>query len=466
MMAPEHNESSDFSIGKFERMLQTNDILFFDSNEFESIIIHYLEMGKMALAQKAVKIALSQHPDATILKLLKVEILLFKNKLNQADKLLNDLHEIEPSNPEIYIHKANILSKRSKHKEAITLLKSAKEISEDQDEINSLIAIEYMFMEDYESSKQYFIKCLEVDEEDTTALHNIIYCFDFLEQTEEAIDFLNIYLDKYPYSEIAWHQVGLQYVKTKDYERALASFDFAIISDDRFVGAYMEKGKVLQKTKRYGEAIECYQTTLNLEDPTAFAYLRIAKCYEKIYNADLALKYYNKALQEDPLLDKTWKAVTDFYYRRKRYKQALYYVKKALSIDEKNISYWHRYAKINEQLKHAEEAEKGFRKSMEYGDFEFETWIKRCDILIELKQFETALNIMEQAHQFYPEEAEIEYRLAGLYFSINNDTLGYVHLKKGLALEVDYALIIEDLFPEIFTNKEINNLLGQRGYFD
>ena len=68
----------------------------------------------------------------------------------------------------------------------------------------------------------------------------------------------------------------------KDYKKALAAFDFAIISDDTFVGAYLEKGKVLEKIKRYDEAIENYKITLKLDDPTSFALLRIGNCYEKL----------------------------------------------------------------------------------------------------------------------------------------------------------------------------------------
>jgi len=35
------------------------------------------------------------------------------------------------------------------------------------------------------------------------------------------------------------------------YEKSLSAFEFAIISDDHFVGAYLEKGKVLEKLGRY-----------------------------------------------------------------------------------------------------------------------------------------------------------------------------------------------------------------------
>ena len=51
--------------------------------------------------------------------------------------------------------------------------------------------------------------------------------------------------------EVAWHQVGKQYYILKEYKKALAAYDFAIISDDTFIGAYLEKGKVLEQLKRY-----------------------------------------------------------------------------------------------------------------------------------------------------------------------------------------------------------------------
>ena len=49
------NEEEDYnlSLSKFESMLKTNKVPFFDSEEFEEIILHYLDMGKAALAKKA-----------------------------------------------------------------------------------------------------------------------------------------------------------------------------------------------------------------------------------------------------------------------------------------------------------------------------------------------------------------------------------------------------------------------------
>ena len=62
------------SLVKFESMLKTNNIYFFDLVEFEEIIIHYLDVGKHSLAKKAVKLGLEQHPESVDLKLLQLLI--------------------------------------------------------------------------------------------------------------------------------------------------------------------------------------------------------------------------------------------------------------------------------------------------------------------------------------------------------------------------------------------------------
>ena len=188
------NEHNNFSLTRFESMLKTNDVYFFDSEEFEEIIHYYLENGKMALAKKATKLGLEQHPTATNLKLFQIEMFIFEGKLDIAEQLLDELYLLEQSNEEIYIQKANIYSRKDNHKKAILLLEKALHITEDQVDVLSLLGMEYLFLEDFENAKYYFMRCLESDDQDYSALYNIIYCFDFLEQHEEAIEYLNVFL--------------------------------------------------------------------------------------------------------------------------------------------------------------------------------------------------------------------------------------------------------------------------------
>lgn len=443
------NQHNNFPLSRFESMLKTNSVYFFDSNEFEEIVQYYLESGKIALAKKATKLGLEQHPSSTSLKLYKVEIYVFENELDIAESLLDSLFLIEPSNEEIYIQKANILSRRDQHQEAIFLLEKALDLTDDEADVLSLLGMEYLFLDDFENAKYFFMKCVEEDKEDFSALYNIIYCFEYLEQHQEAINYLNQFLNSNPYCEVAWHQIGKQYFTLKEYKKALAAYDFAIISDDCFVGAYLEKGKVLEKLKRYNEAIENYSITLGLEDPTSFALLRIGKCYDKVYNLELALQFYLKCVEEDPLLDKGWIAITNFYNKKKDFQKALYFIEKAINIDAENSNYWKLYATICQKIYLYEEAEHGYRKSLELGNYELNTWLSRNDVLMKIGEFNAAINNLHQAAEFYSECAEIEFRLAGLFILLSEKAKGEFHLKNGLKIEPEYTLILEELFPKV-----------------
>lgn len=454
-----HNDNNNLPLTKFESMLKTNHVLFFDSEEFENIIHHYLNQGKIALAKKAIKLGLDQHPTSINLRLFKVEVYVFEDKLVEADTLLNELYGLDPMNEEIYIQKANIFSKKDDHLQAIKVLKRALELTDDVVDLYSLIGMEYLFLDQFEEAKVFFMKCLEEDTLDYSALYNVIYCFEFLNEYDEAISYLNIFLDKNPYCEIAWHQLGKQYFSLKAYQKALTAFDFAIISDDTFVGAYLERGKVLEALKQYEEAIENYSITLKLDEPTSFALLRIGHCYEKLKKNDLAVQYYDRTVHEDPLLDKGWIAITKFYYKRKNYQRALFFINKAINIDSENVIYWKLYSQINQRLNFYEEAERGFKKTLELGNYELNTWLSRGDLLIKLGEPEAAIYNFEQAAEFYQENAELEYRLAGLYFCLNENDKGTFHLKNGIRYNEDYAFIIEELFPEVSSKVLVKTLL-------
>jgi len=300
---------------------------------------------------------------------------------------------------------------------------------------------------------------LEVDIEDQSALYNVVYCFEFLDQQKEAIDYLENYIEKNPFSEIAWHQQGRLSYSIKKYENALRCFDYATLIDDEFIGAFMEKGKSLEKLKRFEEAIEAFQRTIELEDPTSYALLRIGKCYEKLGNKAEAIKYYNKTVHEDPLLDKGWIAITDFYIRLKNYQKALFYVNKALAIDNENQLYWKRYATINRQMNFYEEAEFGYRKAVEFGDYQLDTWLFWVDILKFLGEFDSAIQTLVQAAEYFPEQYEVEYRLAGIYYMLQQNEKGKIHLNNGLRLNAKNRTVLQELFPVVWDRKIVQNVI-------
>ncbi|MFS4469387.1 tetratricopeptide repeat protein [Maribacter sp. 2210JD10-5] len=454
-MALDSNERPNQPITKFESMLKTDDVYFFDAEDFEDIIHHYLNNGKIALAKKGIKIGLQQHPASIELKLLNVEVLVFENNLAKAELLLDELQLLDANNEEIYIQRANILSKKDNHEGAVNLLYKALELSTNSFDIHSLLGMEYLFMDDFKLAKESFMKCLEVDDQDYSSLYNVIYCFEFLEDYEGAIHYLNDYLERNPYCEVAWHQLGKLYYTEKMYPEALTAFDFAIISDDSFIGAYFEKGKVLEKLGRFNEAIENYETTISIEDPTSHAFLRIGRCYEKLNDDDMAQYYYKQTVREDPLLDKGWLAITNFYFKVENYQEALENINRALNIDGENPLYWKKCAQINHALREYHQADFAFKQAVDLGNYELDTWVSWAEVVHKVGDTESGLEILGQGKEFYPENLEIQYKILGLLLFLEDFISARIALLDILQLDKNLSEIhlLESQFAN-FTHSE------------
>jgi tetratricopeptide (TPR) repeat protein len=447
------------SLIKFESMLKTNNVYFFDLVEFEEIIIHYIDAGKHSLAKKAVKLGLEQHPQSVDLKLLRVELYIFENELDKASLLLKRVERLEPSNDEVFIQKASISSKKGNHKEAIVHLEKALTFTDDKLDVWSLLGMEFLYLDDFDNARLSFAKCIDVDFEDYSALYNVVYCFDMEKKHEEAIIYLNNYINRNPYCEVAWHQLGRQYFIIENYEKALTSFDYAVLIDESFIGGYLEKAKTLEQLEHYQEAIDNYLITLELDDPTAFAYVRIGECYERLKQYEAAVSYYKKAVHEDPLLDRGWILLTNLFFNEENYEKASYYISKALKIDDDNPSYWRRYSEIKLRLNFFEEAVSGFENCLALNDDSLEIYIGLTDVLSFLGEFNDAVAVLFKAQKKYKNLAEIEYRLSGLFFILNKEKYGFNHLIAGMKIDYDYHVVLKEIYPTVLDNPKVQKLL-------
>ncbi len=453
------NEKNNLALSKFERMLKSNKVFFFDSEEFEDIIYHYLDNGKINLAKKAISLGLSQHPISSRLQILKVEVLILENKDQEANKLLNFLEKNDPEYDEVYIQKAAILSKNNKHSQAIEQLKIALKYTNDLVDVHHLLGMENLFVENFSEAKYHFKECLRINPDDFSALYNVVYCYEINEEYNAVITFLNQFIDENPYSEFAWHQLGMQYKNNEQYNQAVRAFDYAILIDEYFTGAYFEKAKVLQSLKEYKAAIKNYFKTLSLEEPSAVVFVHLATCYKELNNTKMAIKYFLKAIEEDPLLDYAWLMLTELLISASEFEKALYYIKKALEIDEENIDYLNRLAEINIQLNLFEEAIESLKKSIDYGERNLIVYLMYADLLHFIGEYKEGLLILFEADKEFPENPDIFYRLSGLFFMDKKQEQGFYYLKNALKINPIKINVFKDLFHYYYNREDIQEFI-------
>ena len=407
------------SIEKFKRMLKTNLNFYFDAQEFEDIIVHYLGFGDNQLAKKALQMGLDQHPSCHGLLLLQSELYIIDEKYDTALKLLEYIEDLNPSDEEIALQRATIASKKGDHKGSINYLYNALNISNDPYEIWNLLGMEYLILENYYEASNFFKKCLRDNPEDYPSLYNLLYCYDKLNMDHAAIEALNKVLEYDPYCEVAWHQLGKVYLKSGKFDDALSAFEFSIISDETFTGAYIEKGKLLELLGRLNEAILNYEFALQTTESNAFIQNSIGRCHEKLGNNSVAEEFYFKSVELEPTNENCWLSLIIFLVSQKKLKKAKLYLEKSLIINGDSIELWKNNVELCIKLEEEKEIYKSCQKLFSLGHYESDVIIKIIDFFLKKKNWRKAQTIAENAFSFCPNNRNLEIRIAGCCFHLN-----------------------------------------------
>ncbi len=401
------------SVLKFEDMLKTNTNYYFDSTEFINITHHYIDNANFSLAEKAISMGLEQHPSNINLMLLNSELLIFNSNYDDAYKILDVVEEIDPINREVYLQKATIYSKNNLGKKAIEILKKALDFSDEKYEIWNMIGMEFLLLEEHSSAIPFFEKCIMNDYDDYQSLYNLIFCYENVNRDKDSIIILNNILEKNPYSKIAWHQLGKVYAKLNMNSEAISAFDFAIISDDEFTSAYIEKAKVLEKEKKLKEAIDNYKISIRLNEPNSFIILRIGLCYIKLGNYKIGTKFLKKSIRIDPKNESAWIELINIYLNKNNLRQAKYLIKKAIDSNQESIKIIKKSFEINYKMRLLDEAINDIESVIELGDLKWNNWKNLLDCSIKINNWDKALKVAFKAKKIFPKKTYIDYLISG-----------------------------------------------------
>ena len=436
-------------------MLKTNSVFYFDSNDFINISHHYIDQANYKLAGRAVKMGLNQHPNNIDLMLINSELLIFNSKYNDAYEILNFVQEIDPENREVYLQKATIYSKNNLSEEAIDILKSALSFIDDKIDIWNMIAMEFLLIEDFDSAIPFFKKCLDYDDEDYQSLYNLVFCYENLGLIEESIDELCKVLEKRPYSKIAWHQLGKIYIKQGKLKQAISAFDFAIISDDQFVSAYIEKAKILEKSKKYNSALENYKISIQLSEPNSYIFYRISKCYKKLNNKKLFIEYIKKALREEPGNEKAWIYLIKFYLKKNNLRQSKYLAKKALDNNHNSIKILKLNALISRSVGNKVEAIRNYKEIIDVQENQsWKIWKSLLKCILEIQEWPELLRLSLRAKKYFPNKSFLDFIISGCLLK-NGKLNEAIYFFQSGSKSSKIPTKLSKSFPEFKENKKL-----------
>ncbi len=432
-------------VEKYISMLKKQARYYFDIKEFNEIIDFFLEKGKINEAEDAINFGLSLHPYAFELKIKKVHILIDRNEIKIAQKLLYKLKSLQPEEPEIYFLMAyiNVINKDIDDAE-IFFKKFIK--SNIDDSILSSVAFVYEQNGFYNKSLNYLIEAYKINPKNEYVLYDTAYCYEQIGNLKKSAEYYEKYLEEKPFSSNAWYNLGVINNQINRNEKAIEAYDFAIAIKPDFASAYFNKATVLANNKKYKEAIEVHKEFLKIEENNVKSLTYIADCYKNINEFELAFKYYKFALKKDKYYTEALYGISVVCYQNKDYKNGLDYIVKAINTNKNNSEYHYMSGLFYYQLGFYDKSEKNFLISLEIDPFPKKTWLSYSDLFL-YKNNKKIIEILNKAEKHIPDNAEINYRLAAHYFLEKKYKNANKHLEKALTIEPDSFQTFLDYCP-------------------
>lgn len=451
----------DNTVKRFEDMIRSKKDLFFDVDEFEDLVQHYSAVNDTAKALKAIEYGLSQHPQSAALMLVCAQLYLSVHKPQEALKYIRKAETFEPFNLDLAHSKAVIFSQLRQHDKAIEQFKKAVDFADAEEKEDMLLqlAFEYENADKYPLAIETLKNILEINDENETALYELGYCFDLENKTEEGKDYFLAFIDRHPYSHIAWFNLGITYSKLSLYEKAIEAYDFCIAIKEEFSSAYFNKAQCYISQDLYEKALECFNESLIIDphDPLVYSYM--GECFEKLETYDQAIHFYKKAVEEDDYFPEAWTGIASCFYELGMDLEALPYVNKAIEIDNLYWEAYHLKGDILRQLGRQEEALLAYEKVYEFDEENENIYIDLALTHDELGNSDAAIDYFKEGLVEQEKNAKLLYNFVAFLLKKGQTMLAMFYLDTALKNHFESHHELFEAYDDAQYNTEVLDMI-------
>jgi len=426
------------AVERFEEMLENNEEVFFDEEEYDDIISYYLEIGDYQHGEIALSYAQNLYSDSVDIKIRKLELFIEKGDNLAAKTLIQELEDIANENLDYILCTAKYHSNMGNSQKAIALCKKALNKGEDEDFIHNFIADEYSILGDPFSALKHYKLALYHNTDDEYIIESIMSCYQAMNRKKEALSFIEDYLDNFPFSESAWWEYSLFNFNNKNYVKAIESLDFLLAINPKFINAYTNKAECYEALENWEEAIKTYEELQEYEFTKSYSFYRIGLCYRNLEQPILALKTLHKSLYEDPQFHASMVSISEIYEELGNVQEAARFALEASKFNENDVELQQRLAFLYVSMGELEIAINCLEKIVEIEPKRFYNWYAYVEILMLIGDYNRAKNKLIIATKIH-NRAELYYQMSNCYFNLSLENHAKTSLKQ--ALELDPTLL-------------------------
>lgn len=450
-------------LNQYENLKSGRQHTFLEEEAFERIIDHYDEKDQLPKAMEAAEIGIEQFPFSSVLLIKMADLLLASRKYSDALEILEKAELFDSNDINLFILKTDAYLALDQQLKAVELLEAALLQFGGEERIELLFELADVY-DDYEEFDKVF-DCLKlILEDDPTneeALYKICFWTDFTGRNEESILLHTQIIDEYPYSELAWFNLGAAYQGLKLYEKAIDSYLYAVTIDEKFDYAYRNMGDAYLRLRKFKEAIDVLERVLELSRPEDVIYEAIGHCYHKLGNYAQARFHYKKASHLNPDDSKLFYKMALTYINEEQWESAIKHLENALRIQKLSPEYNLAMGECKMNLNQYKEAIQYFGYVVRSRPKSVSGWEALIRCLFKAEFFDEAMEQCMAALKITEGKTLFIFYLSASLFAIKKTKEAMLQLERAMSLAPRQVKKFIDLYPAILQNLQVVDVIAR-----
>ena len=446
------DEESDEIVKKYEDFVSgASPAGYFDVEEFETIIDHYLFTENTDDACKALEMGMKQHPVSSELQAKRAKIQLLNGNPQQACEILAAISDQDDY--DVVLLKIDALLKMERDDEAADVYEHFFA------DINSKYLIDlayldiaqvYVHYQKYNTALKLLEKGKENNPRNIDLLFELTHCYEQVLEFDKALETQQLIIEINPFVSEAWFNLGQIYFSAQNYAKALEAYDYTLAINPKDMHACLQKAHVLLHLERFDEAVEHYMEYVEITDTPSkgLIYGYIGECYEYLEDNDKAVHWYQKSLELEPESYDSLVGLGICMLEQEKYRDGMVFLQKAIEIDPEFSEAYVYLAEAFLGIDDLDSALESYKKSLECDPNQPETLIAAGNILLEKEDFVSALHYYQAAYTQSSELEQIALLLAIAHFKVGSISVSLKYLMQAVTADDEALSTFLEICPE------------------
>lgn len=253
-----HNlpEDIDALVERFEKMVESQQYVYMDSDDYMYIAGHYVQIDDLDMMQEAIRVAMTMHPDSLELRNHYLLLLLDYGLKEEALDFLDE-YDVAEYNYEYFLTKIEVFLSVDNYDEALSLTQTVLESPAPSTfDMYADLGNVYVLYNYPLEAISYLDKAYELKADDEEVLIDLSVAHDQLGDYAKSIEYINKLIDKNPYSLDAWINLARVYALNGEQGKALEALSFAETIDELPPTGLLLKADMLRILQCYDEALQ------------------------------------------------------------------------------------------------------------------------------------------------------------------------------------------------------------------